>query len=150
MTESGANGANVSPGRARGRALEAAEAAGEGGIVGLLAGLAERTGANAGVSAVFGEPVEKDGRTIITVAQSLWGSGAGSGTSDEDAAGRGSGSGAGGGGGAATRPVGYIEITADGAGYVPLQRPWQDAKLVVAWAVAIWLVSRAVNRILRG
>jgi uncharacterized spore protein YtfJ len=74
----------------------------------------------------------------------MWGSGAGTGESDED------GSGSGGGGGAMTRPVGYIHLTDDGATYVPLAKPWQDWRLVLTWAVAIWLVSRALNRILRG
>lgn len=141
MAENGANGA---PERARGKATRRAEEAAEGGVPGLLASLADRIGARAGVSAVFGEPVEKDGRTVIPVAQSMWGSGAGSGMSEED------GYGSGGGGGAATRPVGYIEITGQGAEFVPLQRPWQDPKLVIAWAIAIWLVARALNRILRG
>lgn len=138
------NGANGSAGRAKGKAYKEAGAAAEGGVAGLLASLADRVGANAGVSAVFGDPIEKDGRTVITVAQSIWGSGAGTGVSEED------GVGSGGGGGAATRPVGYIEITGQGAAFVPLQKPWQDAKLVIAWAVAIWLVARAVDRILRG
>lgn len=141
MAENGTNGA---AGRARGKAFKEAEGAAEGGVAGMLASLADRVGATAGVKAVFGEPVEKDGRTVITVAQSMWGSGAGSGMSEE------SGVGSGGGGGAATRPLGYIELSGHGAQYVPLQRPWQDAKLIIAWAVAIWLVSRALNRILRG
>jgi hypothetical protein len=46
--------------------------------------------------------------------------------------------------------MGYIEVTGHGASFVPLQKPWQDAKLVHAWAAAIWLVTRALNRILRG
>jgi uncharacterized spore protein YtfJ len=141
MAENGANGAAE---RARAKATRQAEGAAEGGAAGLLASLADRIGARAGVSAVFGEPVERDGRTVIPVAQSMWGSGAGSGMSEED------GYGSGGGGGAATRPLGYIEIGAGGAQFVPLQKPWQDARLIIAWAIAIWLLSRAVNRILRG
>lgn len=141
MAEDGSNGAAE---RARGKAFKQAEGAAEGGAAGLMASLVDRIGARAGVSAVFGEPVEKDGRTVITVAQSMWGSGAGSGMSEE------SGYGSGGGGGAATRPLGYIEISGSGAQYVPLQRPWQDARLIIAWAIAIWLLSRALNRILRG
>jgi uncharacterized spore protein YtfJ len=141
MAENGANGAAE---RARGKAFKRAEGAAEGGAAGLMASLVDRIGARAGVSAVFGEPVEKDGRTVITVAQSMWGSGAGSGMSEE------TGYGSGGGGGAATRPLGYIEISGGGAQYVPLQKPWQDARLIIAWAIAIWLFSRALNRILRG
>ena len=70
--------------------------------------------------------------------------GAGSGMSD------GEGSGSGAGGGALIRPMGYIELTGQGASFVPLAKPWQDAKLVLAWAAAIWLITRALNRILRG
>ena len=110
----------------------------------LMEKLAEQVGANAGAKAVFGEPIARDGHTVVPVAQSMWGSGAGTGESEED------GSGSGGGGGAFTRPVGYIHITGEGATYVPLSKPWQDWRLVLTWAVAIWLASRALNRILRG
>ena len=30
-----------------------------------------------------------------------------------------------------TRPLGYIEVTPEGATFVPLTRPWADAKLVL-------------------
>jgi uncharacterized spore protein YtfJ len=145
-TDEGSVRIDVEPQASRkgGRAAQQATKAAEGLGATLVADLADRIGANAGVSAVFGEPIERDGRTIIPVARSLWGSGAGSGESDDE------GSGSGGGGGAMTQPVGYIEITETTSAYIPLNRPWQDAKLILAWAVAIWLVSRAVNRILRG
>jgi len=135
---------NGADGQTAEQAHEEARSALEGGIPGLLASMAEKVGATARVSAVFGEPVQQGGHTVIPVAQTMWGSGAGSGTSDED------GSGSGAGGGALTRPMGYIEVTGQGASYVPLQKPWQDAKLVLAWAVAVWLVARAFNRLLRG
>jgi uncharacterized spore protein YtfJ len=141
MAGKATNGANE---QATEEAHETARSAAEGGAPGLLASMAEKVGATARVSAVFGEPVEKDGHTVIPVAQTMWGSGAGSGTSDED------GSGSGAGGGAMTRPVGYIDVTGHGAAFVPLQKPWQDAKLVLAWALAIWLVGRALGRLLRG
>jgi uncharacterized spore protein YtfJ len=140
MADSGAIG---SAERTEGRAFDQARAAGEGHLGGLLSGLADRFGASAGAQAVFGEPIDHEGRTVIPVAQALWGGGAGSGASGAD-------EGRGGGGGAATRPVGYIEITGLGTQFVPIQRPWQDARLVVAWAFGIWLVSRAIGRILRG
>jgi uncharacterized spore protein YtfJ len=140
MADKDANGAAR---RAEGKVLDEARSAGEGRFAGVLSGLADRIGAYAGAKAVFGGPIEHEGRTVIPVAQSLWGGGAGGGASGAEEA-------SGGGGGAATRPVGYIEITGHGAQFVPLQRPWQDARLVVAWAFAIWLVSRAINHILRG
>ncbi|CAN5602352.1 hypothetical protein BH23CHL8_BH23CHL8_05370 [soil metagenome] len=126
------------------RATDDATRAAEGMSATLVEKLAERIGAHAGVSAVFGEPIVRDGRTVIPVARSLWGAGAGSGGSEDD------GSGSGGGGGAMAQPVGYIEVADATSTYVPLTRPWQDARLILAWAVAIWLVSRAVNRIMRG
>ncbi|MFV2064706.1 MAG: spore germination protein GerW family protein [Chloroflexota bacterium] len=127
-----------------GDAVKDAEAAAAGFGASVIDRLADRIGAHAGSGAVFGKPVEKDGRTIITVAQSMWGSGAGTGDSDEY------GAGAGGGGGAMTRPLGYIEITDEHATFVPLQQPWQDVKLVLAYSFAVWLLARALNRILRG
>jgi uncharacterized spore protein YtfJ len=140
MTDDAPNGRAQ---RSEGRAFDEARSTAEGRVAGLLAGLADRIGATAGAKAVFGEPVEQAGRTVIPVAQSMWGGGAGGGASGSE-------EGSGGGGGAATRPVGYIEITGQGAQFVPLQRPWQDARLVVAWAFAIWLVSRAIYRLFRG
>lgn len=110
----------------------------------LLERLASQIGASASAKAVFGDPIERDGHTVVPVAQSMWGTGAGTGESETE------GRGSGGGGGAMTRPVGYIEISDAGATYVSLTRPWQDWRLVLTWAVAIWLSSRALNRILRG
>jgi hypothetical protein len=110
----------------------------------LMERLADRIGANAGARAVFGDPIARDGHTVVPVAQSMWGTGAGAGDREED------GTGMGGGGGAMTRPIGYLDITDDETTWVPLSRPWQDWRLVLTWAVALWLASRAVNRILRG
>jgi uncharacterized spore protein YtfJ len=106
--------------------------------------LAERIGARAGVEGVFGSPIERDGRTVIPVAQTAWGVGGGTGPETDEETGSGAG------GGTMSRPVGYLDITEERAVFVPLTRPWQDTRLVIAWAFAIWLVSRAVNRILRG
>jgi uncharacterized spore protein YtfJ len=126
-----------------GAAKEARRAA-QGVNASLMEKLADRIGANAGAKAVFGEPIVRGGRTVVPVAQSMWGTGAGVGESEED------GTGMGGGGGAMTRPIGYIEITEQAATYVPISKPWQDWRLVLTWAVALWLASRALNRILRG
>lgn len=121
-----------------------AEDAGSGFGAGMIDRLADRIGAHSGSRAVFGDPIEKGQRTVIPVAQSMWGSGAGTGDSVED------GSGAGGGGGAMSKPLGYIEITPSSARFVPLHRPWQDVKLILAYAFGAWLLSRGLNRILRG
>jgi uncharacterized spore protein YtfJ len=126
------------------QATKDAQAAAESGVAGMLGAVADRIGANAGVRAVFGVPVERDGRTVIPVAQSVFGSGGGAG--DSGAGDRGSGAG----GGAMTRPVGYIEIDEQHAAFVPLGEPWRDPRLVLAYAFAAWLLIRALSRLLRG
>jgi hypothetical protein len=65
--------------------------------------LAARVGATARASAVFGEPVEGQGVTVIPVARARWGFGGGSGGRDGE-------EGSGGGGGTSVSPVGYIEL----------------------------------------
>jgi uncharacterized spore protein YtfJ len=114
-------------------------------VPGLLEGLADRLGAVSGASAVFGDPVERDGRTVIPVAQAMVGSGAGGG-----GAATGPDSGLGAGGGAMTRPLGYIEISAGGAAFVPLKRPWADAKLVLVYTLLALVISRTLIKLLRG
>ena len=78
--------------------------------------LAERVGASARASTVFGEPVERERVTVIPVARATWGFGGGSGS---DAGQQGSG----GGGGGLVSPLGYIEVRDDGADFKPLRDP---------------------------
>ena len=69
----------------------------------FIGGIAEKLGVTAKAATIFGEPVERDGITIIPVAKARWGFGGGAGRrKDED--------GAGGGGGVQVVPVGYIEL----------------------------------------
>jgi Sporulation protein YtfJ (Spore_YtfJ) len=72
--------------------------------------LADRVGGSARASAVFGEPVESQGVTVIPVAKAKWGFGGGSGGQEGQ-------EGAGGGGGTVVSPVGYIELHAGEARY---------------------------------
>jgi len=144
-----------------------AQGAAAGGAAGLLEQVADRIGQHAGATAVFGEPVEQDGRTVIPVAQVAIGAGAGGGTSEgigaeeqesaEESAGAGEegaagvvGGAAGAGGGALSRPLGYIEVSADGARFVPLKRPWADPPLVIAYALLALVIGRVLVRVVRG
>jgi len=102
----------------------------------LVQRLAERIGARAQAAAVFGEPVEREGVTVIPVAKTAWGFGGGSGG---DAANQGSG----GGGGSLISPVGFIEVRADRAEFKPLRDPRVTA--VVAGA-AVGLVGLVLLR----
>jgi uncharacterized spore protein YtfJ len=107
----------------------------------FLERLASRIGGHAKVQAVFGEPVERDGVTVIPVARVRWGVGGGGGEGPE-------GSGSGGGGGVTAEPVGYIEITASGATFRPMPRSFSPAQAVGA-AVAAAIVLRALARFRR-
>ena len=69
----------------------------------FLATLAEKLGASTKASTVFGEPVERNGITVIPVAKARWGFGGGAGRREQE-------DGAGGGGGAQVSPIGFIEI----------------------------------------
>jgi len=126
------------------QAFSDARDAAESGSARVLQMVLERLGMNAGAQAVFGAAIEKDGRTVIPVAQSIIGTGAGSGGSADE------GSGEGAGGGALTRPIGYIEITAENSAFIPLKQPWQEPGLVLAYSVMLLVVLRAAVRIIRG
>jgi uncharacterized spore protein YtfJ len=127
----------------RSRAYGDAEAAASSGAGRMLEAVLERIGMHAGARAVFGDPVERDGRSVIPVAQTMFGAGAGSGSSKESDTGEGAG------GGALSRPVGYIEISARGTEFVPLRRPWQEPALVIAYALVGLIAVRTVGRLLR-
>src|ERR1044071_6413096 len=58
---------------------EARDAGAAGPIDGFVERMAERVGAKASVGAVFGDPIERNGITIIPVAKVRWGFGGGAG-----------------------------------------------------------------------
>jgi Sporulation protein YtfJ (Spore_YtfJ) len=97
---------------ANAEAVEAAtrQPAGEG----IAVRLAERLGSVARAAAVFGEPVTREGVTVIPVARARAGFGGGSGGDAEH------GSGEGRGGGVLVTPIGWIEISDAGSRFRPL------------------------------
>jgi hypothetical protein len=125
------------------QAHEQAEAAAHQGPAALLESVADKVGLHAGAKAVFGEPVERDGVTVIPVAQVVYGTGGGGGSSADDF-------GSGAGGGALTRPIGYIELGPAGTVYRPIPHPWQNATLIVSVAFGALLLAKAVSALLRG
>jgi uncharacterized spore protein YtfJ len=101
--------------------------------------LAERIGAIAHASAVFGEPIERAGVTVIPVAKATWGFGGGGGV-------KGGEQGAGGGGGGFVSPLGYIEVGEHGAEF----RPIRDPRVVaVVLALGIGLAALTVRALAR-
>lgn len=90
-------------------------------------GIIEAVRDHAGVETAFGEPIEREGRTVVPVARVAYGFGGGFGEGAEIEGEEGAdepaevgGSGGGGGGGAMTRPLGVIEVTDHETRFVPL------------------------------
>jgi uncharacterized spore protein YtfJ len=111
---------------------------------GLIERLVEAAGGRAGAQAVFAPPVERGGITVIPVARVRWGAGGGRGWSREQ------GEGSGGGAGVVADPVGYIEVTEHGAVFQPIERPLANPLILLAGAVGIAIVVRALARFLRS
>ena len=157
-------------------AMADARRAGEGGRVdGFVERIAERIGAQATVKAVFGDPIERDGITIIPVAKVRWGfgggagggpSGAGPGIGVDGAAGKAgpdeavvgavapgggmpAGFGSGGGGAVTADPVGYLEIGPDGATFIPISPVMPSPGFLLAVGAMAALVLRGLARLLR-
>jgi hypothetical protein len=129
-------------------AVDEARQAAEGGPAGpFLERLAERIGARAGVSAVFGGPIQSGDVTVIPVARVRWGFGAGGGSTGE-AAGD-SGTGSGGGDGVAADPVGYVEIGPGGATFRPIVQPYPSPVFLLACGITAAIVLRALGRLIR-
>ena len=99
--------------------------------------IAEKLGAVAKAATVFGEPVERDGITVIPVAKARWGFGGGAGQrKDED--------GAGGGGGVQVTPVGFIEIRSHEANFRPIRTaslPW----IIAGGILSLFLLRKTRN-----
>jgi uncharacterized spore protein YtfJ len=75
---------------------------------------------SASVDSVFGQPVERDGATIITCSEIAVGLGMGSGAGPVDEQGNLTGSGGGGGGGSRGRPVAVIVMSREGVRIEPV------------------------------
>ena len=82
----------------------------------LIESVIDRIGGQARASTIYGDPVERDGVTVIPVARATWGCG-GSGRDDEQQVG------SGGGGGMLLSPVGYIEIRGGSSSFRPIFKP---------------------------
>ena len=73
----------------------------------------------AGVKTVYSDPVTVDGHTIVPIARIRCGFGGGGGSNGRGAEREGGG----GGGGFVARPVGFVEVDAQGARFVPIRDP---------------------------
>ena len=117
----------------------------------FLEKLAERVGSKATIKAVFGDPIERNGTTIVPVAKVRWGFGGGTGTGpSSEAADAPVGTGTGAGGGATAEPIGYLEIGNQGAAFKPIAAAYPSPIFLLAGGFAGALVIRAIARLVRG
>jgi uncharacterized spore protein YtfJ len=143
---------------------EATKAGAPGRVDGFVERMAERIGGKASVRSVFGDPIERDGFTIIPVARVRWGFGGGAGTgpvavgpgrtaaspfSDATTADGSTGSGTGGGGGVAADPVGYLEIGPDGASFISIVSPRPSPGFLLAAGATAALVLSGLAKLFR-
>jgi hypothetical protein len=132
--------------QARDEAQEAAEK--ERSTDRLVQMLVDRIGGRTGVQALFGEPVERDGITVVPVGRLRWafGAGGGSGPMSDDSEKVGSGSGAG--GLAIADPVGYLEIGPSGATFRAIVGFPPNPLAILAIGITVALVLRSVIRLI--
>ena len=107
--------------------------------------IAEKLGAVARAATVFGEPVERDGITVIPVAKARWGFGGGAGQRKDEGADGKQEDGAGGGGGVQVTPVGFIEIKNNAANFRPI-RTVSLAWIITGSILGLFLLRETVKR----
>jgi uncharacterized spore protein YtfJ len=152
-------------------AVDDARKAGDAGSIdGFIERIADRVGGTASVRAVFGEPIERGGITVIPVAKVRWGFGGGAGTGPipvgpgrpgdspfADALNASGGtsetapttSGSGGGGGVTADPIGWLEIGPEGATFRPISSPMPSPAFLLAAGATAALVLRSIAKLPR-
>lgn len=105
----------------------------------LLERIGQTVGQSAQVSTVFGDPVEREGVTVIPVAKTRFGFGGGGGSGSREGD---EGSGGGGGGGAAVSPIGYIEVRKEAVEFKRISTPVDLLAFVAATSIALLTVKR--------
>lgn len=104
--------------------------------------LGQSIAASARADMVYGEPVEREGVTVIPVAKIRYGFGGGRGRRSETE------QGAGGGGGVAASPLGYIELRDGQSDYRPIRDPVVTAGLLAVGGLVGLATLRALARLL--
>ena len=124
-----------------------------GGDGAFLEKLAEKLGQYTTAKTVFGDPVERNGVTVIPVAKARMGFGGGGGggygptAGDEEKQGGGQGQGAG--GGSTVSPLGYIEIKDGSTAFRRIHDPATILPFVLAAGLVWLIIFRGLRKLLR-
>jgi uncharacterized spore protein YtfJ len=111
----------------------------------LLERIGETVGRKADASTIFGEPVQREGVTVIPVAKARFGFGGGGGSGAREGDQGGEGSGGGGGGGVAVAPIGYIEVHDGSAEFKRIRTPNDILALVAAASFVALTIRRLID-----
>ena len=107
--------------------------------------LAEKLSIAANSATIYGEPVEREGVTVIPVSKASYGFGGGEGNGTE-----GKGAGSGGGGGMSLTPVGYIEIKQGATRFRTIRDPQTAVKIVAIGSLALFLTTKTIVEIFKN
>lgn len=105
--------------------------------------MAHELGVVADAKRIYGDPVERDGITVIPVAKVGYGFGGGDGKKEK-------GEGMGGGGGLGIKPIGYIEIKNGETRFRPALHPLTLVPAILAAAPLILLTVWKITKLLRS
>ncbi|HVY55389.1 MAG TPA: spore germination protein GerW family protein [Thermodesulfobacteriota bacterium] len=108
----------------------------------VFGSIIEQLNGGASVRAVYGEPVEAQGKTIIPVAKVMYGFGGGFGETGKEKKNGADKEGGGAGGGVRAKPVGVIEITEEDTRFVPCCEGKKYAMLLALGFVVGFLIGR--------
>jgi uncharacterized spore protein YtfJ len=108
----------------------------------LLERIGQTVGKTAQVGTIFGEPVEREGVTVIPVGKARFGFGGGGGGGSREG---GAGSGGGGGGGVVVSPIGFIEVRDRTAEFRRISTPTDLLALVAAASFAALALKRLLG-----
>ncbi|MGA7799853.1 MAG: spore germination protein GerW family protein [Gammaproteobacteria bacterium] len=104
-----------------------------------IPGIGDAIGRTARAAMTYGEPIQRDGVTVVPVAKIRYGFGGGRG---------GTAAGTGGGGGVRASPLGYIEIRDGESTYRPIHDPATRTMRLAVGGILGLLALRAVTRLL--
>ncbi len=112
-------------------------------VTDTIEGVKNALGDRLSAEVAYGEPVVVEGTTVIPVARVMMGFGAGGGVGEPALSGNGDEAvapvGGGGGGGGMVQPLGFIEIDATGARWVPIEPSRAELGLRALMMVAVLL-----------
>lgn len=104
----------------------------------FIESLAQKLGKTANAATIYGEPVERDGVTVIPAAKAMYGFGGGA---DMKAGEEGSG------GGVAIKPVGYIEIKDGNTKFKSIPDPERVIKIIGVAGVVAFMLMKSVDKL---